>query len=439
MRALTDRPVRGRFTLLYGLLFFASGAVLLAVANAVVLGTSPRSESVPAFGPPTRPVEEAALLRERLAAMGADQDRRLLFGSFVALVLLALASVLLGRIAAGRALAPLRAITAATRRVSADTLHERLAVAGPHDEVKELADTIDGLLARLEEAFAAQRRFVADASHELRTPLTTMRAALDVASAKPQVAAQTLVLAGRMRAELDRTDGLLDGLLVLARAQHGALEGTARADLAREAARSLADRSAALDGLVVTATLDPAPVRGDAALLARLVDNLVDNAAAHTPSGGAVRVTTGRTGAAAHLTVETDGPVLVPSEVAELVRPFRRLGPARTGGSDGGSGLGLAIVAAVAAAHGGSLSLTPRPEGGLRATAAFPATNPPPAPAQDASPADVVPPAGSAEPAEGASRAGAVPPAGSAVSFRGEGASGGDGASGEGASGEGAR
>ncbi|GAB2850032.1 hypothetical protein GCM10022221_56870 [Actinocorallia aurea] len=366
MRALSSRPIRRRFTLQYGLLFFASGAVLLAVVYAVVLGTSPRAESVPAFGPGAPPAEQAAALRERLAEVGAGQDRGLLLGSAVALALLALASVALGRVAAGRALAPLRAITAATRRVSADTLHERLAVAGPRDEVKELADTIDGLLGRLEEAFAAQRRFVADASHELRTPLTTMRAAVDVASAKPQAAEQTLALAGRVRGELDRTDALLDGLLVLARAQHRALEGTSRVDLAAEAARAVA--AAPFGGREVTVSLAPAPVRGDAALLARLVDNLVHNAAVHTPPGGAIRVTTAE---GPRLVVETDGPVLDPAEIADLAKPFRRLGPARTGGAEG-SGLGLAIVAAVAAAHGGALELAGRPGGGLRAVVTLP-------------------------------------------------------------------
>ncbi|MDX6743694.1 HAMP domain-containing sensor histidine kinase [Actinocorallia sp. A-T 12471] len=370
MRALSDRPVLGRFTLLYGLLFFASGAVLLAVVNAVALGTSPRVESEPVPSMPTaRPLEEAALLRERLAEAGADQHRALLLGSLVALGLLALVSVLLGRVAAGRALAPLRAITAATRRVSADTLHERLAVTGPRDEVKELADTIDGLLARLEEAFAAQRRFVADASHELRTPLTTIRATLDVASAKPAVSEQTLALAGRVRAELDSTDDLLNGLLVLAQAQHRALEAPAQTDLATEAARSLAARAPALDAHTLTTSLDPAPARGDTALLARLVDNLIDNAATHTPQGGTIRVTTAQEAGISRLTVETDGPHLTQSEVDTLARPFRRLGPARTGP---GSGLGLAIVSAVATAHGGTLTLTPRPEGGLHTTVTLP-------------------------------------------------------------------
>ena len=149
-------------------------------------------------------------------------------GSVVALAIMAVVSVVLGWFAAHRVLRPLRRMTAATRRISADNLHERLAVPGPADEVKDLADTIDGLLERLEGAFAAQRRFVANASHELRTPLATMRASLDVAKAKPEPAPpQTTALAARLRTELDQVDRLLEGLLVLARAQHGDLPGHA--------------------------------------------------------------------------------------------------------------------------------------------------------------------------------------------------------------------
>jgi DNA-binding response OmpR family regulator/HAMP domain-containing protein len=165
------------------------------------------------------------------AAAQAHQavSHQFLLGSVFALGVMTLVSVLVGWVAAGRVLRPLRVMTAATRRISAESLHERLAMPGPGDELKDLADTIDGLLARLESAFAAQRRFVANASHELRTPLATMRASVDVAVAKPgPVPAATLALAGRLRTELDRVDGLLDGLLMLARAQHGALPGSDR-------------------------------------------------------------------------------------------------------------------------------------------------------------------------------------------------------------------
>jgi signal transduction histidine kinase len=290
---------------------------------------------------------------------------------------MAVASVVLGRFLAGRVLRPLRAVTAATRRISADNLHERLALRGPADEVTGLADTIDGLLERLEGAFAAQRRFVANAAHELRTPLATMRAALDVAAAKPgPVPAQTIVLADRVRAELDQVDRLLEGFLMLARMQHDALSDRAPVPLDRVLAASAAARAAdiAERGLSV----DDSGVRpgvlapGSRTLLTRLVDNLVDNAVVHNREGGRIRVAAAADGAVARLTVETDGPVLDPVRLARLGQPFQRLGADRTGG---GSGLGLSIVAAIATAHGGGLDLSARPEGGLRAVVTLPAAD----------------------------------------------------------------
>ena len=185
-------------------------------------------------------------------------------------------------------LRPLRTITAATRRISADNLHERLAVTGPADEVKDLADTIDELLERLEASFAAQRRFVANASHELRTPLATMRASLDVAVAKPEpVPAQTVALADRLRTELDQVDRLLEGFLVLARAQHGALADRAPVSLGRVVSAALDARAAdiAAKSLTVDDGRPPTPRgRGAAAtLLARMVDNVIDNAVIAQP------------------------------------------------------------------------------------------------------------------------------------------------------------
>ena len=225
--------MRLRLTALYGVLFLVSGAVLLAITGGVVYSAvqraggprpgrprsprwrrrTPASSSSRSSWPPSsrRSTRHVARPADRVGDRARHHDP---------------GGGALGWVVAGRALRPLRQITAATRRISDDNLHERLAVTGPDDELKELADTIDGLLARLEGAFAAQRRFVANASHELRTPLTTMRASLDVAVAKPEpVPPQTITLAGRLRAELDQVDRLLDGLLALARAQHGALPG----------------------------------------------------------------------------------------------------------------------------------------------------------------------------------------------------------------------
>ncbi|WP_433177824.1 sensor histidine kinase [Actinoallomurus sp. CA-150999] len=378
---LPNRPVRSRFTALYGVVFFVSAAGLLAIANVLTLGSRVSTMHLP--GPEPAPQEAAlaqaqmqiAWLQNQLAEQHSAQNRRLLVGSAIALAVMAVASIVLGRLLAGRVLRPLRTITAATRRITADNLHERLAVPGPADEVKDLADTIDDLLERLEGAFAAQRRFVADASHELRTPLTTMRASLDVAVAKPEPAPpQTVALADRLRGELDQVDRLLEGLLVLARTQHGDLPDRATLSLAHVASEAVAARSAdiAARRLSVHETADgDTPVRGSRALLRRMVDNLIDNAIRHNEDGGWIRVATVADGENAHLMVETGGEVLDPRQVAELTRPFRRLGADRTGTGDG-TGLGLSIVAAVATAHGGTLDLRARPDGGLRVGVSLP-------------------------------------------------------------------
>jgi signal transduction histidine kinase len=381
---LPRRTVRLRLTALYGVLFLASGAVLLAIASGVAVSRSSVA-AVPAQGQQAQlsPLQQAQdrlqVLRHELAAETAAHtslSHDLLVGSFVALGIMLMLSLGLGWVVAGRVLRPLRDITAATRRISADSLHERLAVTGPGDELAELGDTINGLLERLEGAFAAQRRFAANASHELRTPLTTMRASLDVAVAKPgPVPAQTLALAGRLRTELDRIDQLLDGFLVLARAQHGELPGRATLSLEYVAAAALAARADAIAArhLTVRHASDPggAWVLGSQPLLRRMVDNVIDNAIGHNRAGGWVSVTTGADGRCTRLVVENGGEVLDQRQVAQLGQPFRRLGADRTG-SDTGAGLGLSIVAAIAAAHGGTLDLRARPGGGLRASIALP-------------------------------------------------------------------
>ncbi|MFC6082514.1 HAMP domain-containing sensor histidine kinase [Sphaerisporangium aureirubrum] len=380
--ALPARTARLRFTALYGSLFLLSGAGLLVITNLFGLAAVGNSRAVPGQ---VRPSGQAALaaaerhimaLQAELEGLHAAQARQLLLGSLLALGVMAVVSVALGRTVAGRVLRPLRTITATTRRISADNLHERLAVPGPADEVKALADTIDGLLERLETSFAAQRRFVANASHELRTPLATMRASLDVAVAKPgPVPAQTVALAGRLRAELDQVDRLLEGFLTLARNQHGDLPGREAVSLGDVVSGGLAARAA--DIARRNLAVDAGDVGGDAwtlgsrTLLSRMADNVIDNAVTHNRDGGWIRVSATAGHATARLVVETGGPVLAQEQVALLAEPFRRLGADRTG-SDRGSGLGLSIVASIAAAHGGTLDLYARPEGGLRVTVTLP-------------------------------------------------------------------
>jgi signal transduction histidine kinase len=382
---LARRSVRLRLTALYTVLFLLSGVVLLAITSGVVL-TWP-AVTAPA---PTQPNPQSALARAqaRIQQLQAELaahtvhgvSHQLLVGSAIALGIMTVVSAVLGWIIAGRVLRPLRAMTAATRRISADSLHERLALPGPRDELTDLGDTIDGLLGRLEGAFAAQRRFAANAAHELRTPLTTMRASVDVAVAKPGVVPeQTIALAGRLRAELDRVDELLDGLLALARAQHGVLPGRAVLSLGALASASLAARSGAITArkLAVQHTDSPggAWVAGSQPLLRRMVDNVIDNAIGHNTDGGWISVTTGADGAVALLAVETGGEVLDQRQVDQLAQPFQRLGADRTRSQEG-AGLGLSIVAAIADAHGGSLDLRARAQGGLRVAIGLPLAAP---------------------------------------------------------------
>jgi len=382
---LPARTVRLRFTALYGALFLLSGVGLLIISGLVTLNST-QGVSAPAQN---QGVDQPSLvaaqqqriehLQTELSNVHDNQSRQLLVGSIIALAVMAVLSIVLGRLIAGRVLRPLRTITAATRRISAENLHERLGVPGPSDEVKELADTIDELLGRLEASFAAQRRFVANASHELRTPLTTMRAAVDVAVAKPEpVPRQTVALADRIRAELDQVDRLLDGFLTLARTQHGAAADGAVVSLGTMAAAALDERAGdiAAKSLTVQSDIAAARTRGSRTLLSRMVGNVIDNAVAHNQDGGFIRVETSSGGGSAWLVVETGGRVLDPGQVALLTEPFQRLGADRTF-AGGGSGLGLSIVAAVAAAHGGALDLRARPEGGLRVTITLPEKTPP--------------------------------------------------------------
>ncbi|MFB8271849.1 sensor histidine kinase [Streptomyces sp. NPDC055955] len=379
--------VRTHFTALYVTLFLLSGTALLAITAVVASGGSRSSQTAPDGG--TDQPATAAQAQGRIAELGQQlaqahdtQSRQILLGCAIALGVMAVISVGLGWFVAGRVLRPLRVMTAATRRITADSLQERLAIGGPGDEVKDLADTIDDLLGRLEGSFDAQRLFVANASHELRTPLTTMRASLDVALAKPgPVPETTATLAARMRAGLDQVDRLLESFLVLARTQHGEFSDTARLALGQLALTALAGRATdiAAKGLAVRDSRidDSAWVWGSQTLLRRVADNVVDNAIAYNAPGGWISVevrVAGDDAGAVSLVVESSGPVLDQRRVADLVQPFRRLSADRTGTGQG-SGLGLSIVAAITQAHHGTLDLRARPDGGLRVTIILPRTD----------------------------------------------------------------
>jgi signal transduction histidine kinase len=301
--------------------------------------------------------------------------------SLEGLAVMAVLSVGFGWAIAGRVLGPLHRMTATARRLSEENLHERIALDGPDDELKELADTFDAMLGRLEAAFESQRRFAANASHELRTPLSIMRTEVDVALADPDARPEELRRMGEVvRRATERSDALIDGLLLLARSDRG-LAARAPVDLAELAGEALARSSAeaAAAGVETAARLEPAPTTGDAALLGRLAGNLIENAIRHNGSGGRLEVETGPApgGGEVRLAVANTGPVIDAADVDGLFEPFRRLAPDRLAAA--GAGLGLSIVRSVATAHGGRVSARPRPGGGLVVDVFLPGSEAPPA------------------------------------------------------------
>jgi signal transduction histidine kinase len=310
------------------------------------------------------------------AAQRASDSHELLVDSGIALAIVAVLALLAGWLVAGRMLRPIRTITRTAQRISSTNLHERLALDGPQDELKELGDTLDDLFARLDGAFEAQRQFVANASHELRAPLTRQRALIQVALADPDADDASLRAAHeRVLASEQHLEQMIDGLLALTRGQAG-LERRERLDLADIASGGLLahESEAGRRGLDVRATLAPAPASGDPRLLERLIANLLDNAIRHNVPEGQVEIATGVRDERAFLAVANGGPAIPPEDVARLSQPFQRLHGTRTN-HDGGHGLGLAIVDAVAVAHGAGLSVQARPGGGLAVEVTFPAAS----------------------------------------------------------------
>jgi signal transduction histidine kinase len=367
-------------TLLYGALFLACGAGLLAITYALVANATNSHHLLSTFlshkfGEPIPPEIRAASRFVRSQQQISDLHQ-LEIESGVALAIMVIASTLLGWIVAGRVLRPLRTITTSTREISETNLHQRLAIGGPRDELRELAETIDGLLERLETAFEGQRRFVANASHELRTPLAMMRTTLDVAVAKPEgVPAQTRALDADLRLDLDHADRLLESFLVLARAQHHELGDQSPVALEQLVATALSSRAGeiAASEILVRTELSPVRVLGSETLLARMVGNVIENAIRYNQPHGSIRVVLAREGENGRLVIESTGIVLDKEAVAQLAQPFRRLRRERTD-SQNGHGLGLSIVAAVAEAHGGALDLHALSRGGLRVQLTLPAT-----------------------------------------------------------------
>jgi signal transduction histidine kinase len=367
------RTIRLRLTLLYGVLFLVSGAALLALTYLLVASSLPVELRVSGSAAPGQLLPSASALQAQAGQQRTAALDSLLVQSGIALAIMTVLSIGLGWVVAGRVLRPLRTITAAAQHTSASNLHERLALAGPDDELKELADTFDAFLARLEGAFGAQRQFVANASHELRTPLARQRTLIEVALADPQPSVESLKAAcGRALAASEQQEQLIDALLTLARTQRGLRArvpidvGTIARDVL-EARRDDAQRA----GLTVRADLGAAPSAGDPRLAERLAANLVGNAIRHNVAGGWVSASTAMRAGRAVLTVANSGPEVPPAQVGRLFEPFQRLGEDRVG--SGGSGLGLSIVKAVAAAHDAWVHARALPGGGLEVRVHFPA------------------------------------------------------------------
>jgi signal transduction histidine kinase len=304
-----------------------------------------------------------------------EQLSTLLTRSGVALGIMALASIGLGWVMAGRALRPVRTMSSRARGISERNLHERLALDGPDDELKELANTFDGLLGRLERAFDSQRRFVANASHELRTPITLERALVEVALADPHPTIEALQdTCRRVLSASEQQERLIEALLTLARSQRG-LESRAPVDLRDLTAEMV--RAVPSSGLRVETALGDAQTVGDQAMVERLVANLVENAVRYNRPDGWVSAWTGERNGLPTIEVANVGPVVEPAHVDQLVKPFYRA--VENGNGNGrGLGLGLSIVQAIAEAHGATLETEPRPEGGLRVVVAFPVAGPEP-------------------------------------------------------------
>jgi signal transduction histidine kinase len=396
--------VRTRLTLLYTGLFAVCGGIVVAISYALVahLPTQAQDQqgssrdSVPAGiaaqcqadhpGPrPDKPLIAQCI--SYLEHQGAQGQRDLTLSHLLQYSLITVAAVIalaaiLGWIISGRALRPLQQITTAARAASDHDLSARVAPTGPRDELRELAETFDAMLGRLQAAFEGQQRFIANASHELRTPLAVMRATIDVVLGNPDSTPGDLRGMGAdIRAAVDHAEQLIATLLILARNERG-LSVREQVDLAT-ATEDVLDTVGPGDRRV-HATLEPAVISGDPMLAERLIANLLDNAIRYNQADGDIWIST-RTGAGgSQLTVANTGPVISLADVGRIFEPFQRLSD-RT--SHDGFGLGLAIVASIAAIHGGTATARPRDAGGLSVTVTMPSAGTPVQGTADAVPA----------------------------------------------------
>jgi signal transduction histidine kinase len=374
---------RARLTLLLTGLVLAAGGALTALTyllmrenlrnRAFFTELDPDGRPSPAPGAP-RPAQD---LRDLADRMVADTLSALLTQAGLALVVVTGLAAGLGWLMAGRVLRPIRAISATARRLSAENLTERVPVTAPADELSTLADTVNGMLDRVQRGVAerdrildSQRLFTANAAHELRTPLTTARTAIDVTLDGNPNRPELLAMAGDVRDAVEHMQRVLDGLLLLARSQAG-IGAREPADLAAIAGAALDTAEHRARDLAVHKALRPAPVSGEPVLLERMIGNLVDNAVRYNRPGGQLTVSTGTAGGRAVLRISNSGKEIPPGEAEALLEPFVHAEGRRVR-TDGGLGLGLSIVRAVALAHRGGISVAARLGGGLDITVDLP-------------------------------------------------------------------
>jgi signal transduction histidine kinase len=387
------RPtIRARLTLLYTGLFAVCGAIVVAVTYILVAQLRIQGQNRPppssSFAAQCRSAEQSAHPDGRVLAkcaayfqqQGATGQRDLTLAHLLQYSLITVAVVIaiaaiLGWIFSGRTLRPVHLITAAARAASERDLSARVSPTGPRDELRELAETFDEMLGRLQAAFEGQQRFIANASHELRTPLAVMRASVDVVLTDPGATPGDLrAMAADIRSAVDDAERLIGALLILARNEAG-LTVREQVDLAT-AAQDVLD-VAGLGRHRAHVTLEPAVISGDPVLAERLIANLVENAVRYNVTVGDIWVSTQARAGSSQLTVANTGPLISPVDAERIFQPFQRLDD-RT--SHEGSGLGLAIVASIAAVHGGTATARPRDDGGLTVTVTMPSAAPPAGP-----------------------------------------------------------
>lgn len=380
---MTSLSIKTRLTAWYGGLFLLAGLIMVVITYLLVLSILPQPAQFVAsaegnmIGSVERPPGAAGSSNAvQLATTGTLDEYRsstlttLLVGSGVALVVTAGLAVVFGWLMAGRALRPLHEITSTARRLEAGELDRRINLEGPPDELKELADTFDGMLDRLAESFDSQKRFVANASHELRTPLAVQRTLIEVAMADPEVSPELNKLGTHLLHTNERSERMIEGLLLLARSDRGL---TARMpvrldEVVQNVVRATAGQAEEAEVTVET-RVRPRLVPGDQVLLERLVTNLVVNAITYNSRGGWVYVEVRGNPA---LEVRNSGPVVPPEAVPTLFEPFRRVPGAERTGDSRNAGLGLSIVRSIAQAHGGLARVQPGKRGGLTVTVQLP-------------------------------------------------------------------